>query len=321
MRATGVGSMPGTDLEVGLDVVARELHDLRFVPELPARGVQAGMIGRSLSMLDGLSADLQPAAWRLTDAPGVDLRRARSLLAQDLDLVEEKWHDHDGLLKQQVAGPLTLAATVELPRGERVLSDHGARRDLAESLAIGVAEHVAGLRRRVPGAEIVVQVDEPMLPAVLAAQVPTASGFGKYRTVHPPEADALLRRVVDAIREAGALPVVHCCAADVPVALLAGAGFEAISFDVGVVSPGDAWAEAFEAGTDLWPGVLPTLEPMGEKAVRDRLTSFMGRLGFDVEQHAERLVVTPACGLAGADDEWSRRGLALLARMAADLSG
>lgn len=321
MRATGVGSMPGTDLEVGLGVVARELHDLRFVPELPARGVQAGMIGRSLSMLDGLSADLQPAAWRLTDAPGVDLRRARSLLAQDLDLVEEKWHDHDGLLKQQVAGPLTLAATVELPRGERVLSDHGARRDLAESLAIGVAEHVAGLRRRVPGADIVVQVDEPMLPAVLAAQVPTASGFGKYRTVHPPEADALLRRVVDAIREAGALPVVHCCAADVPVALLAGAGFEAVSFDVGVVSPGDAWAEAFEAGTDLWLGVLPTLEPMGEKAVRDRLTSFMGRLGFDVQQHAERLVVTPACGLAGADDEWSRRGLALLARVASDLSG
>lgn len=321
MRATGVGSMPGTDLEVGLGVVARELHDLRFVPELPARGVQAGMIGRSLSMLDGLSADLQPAAWRLTDAPGVDLRRARSLLAQDLDLVEEKWHDNDGLLKQQVAGPLTLAATVELPRGERVLSDHGARRDLAESLAIGVAEHVAGLRRRVPGADIVVQVDEPMLPAVLGAQVPTASGFGKYRTVHPPEADALLRRVVDAIRDAGALPVVHCCAADVPVALLAGAGFEAISFDVGVVSPGDAWAEAFEAGTDLWPGVLPTLESMGEKAVRDRLTSFMGRLGFDVEQHAERLVVTPACGLAGADDEWSRRGLALLARVASDLSG
>ena len=320
MRATGVGSMPGEDLEVSLGIVARELHDLRFVPELPARGVQAGMIGRSLSMLDGLSADLQPAAWRLTDAPGVDLRRARSLLAQDLDLVEEQWHHHDGLLKQQVTGPLTLAATVELPRGERVLSDHGARRDLAESLAIGVAEHVAGLRRRVPGAEIVVQVDEPMLPAVLAAQVPTASGFGKYRTVHPPEADTLLRRVVDAIGDAGARPVVHCCAADVPVALLAGAGFAAISFDVGVVSPGDAWAEAFEAGTDLWPGVLPTPEPVGEKAVRERLTSFMGRLGFDVQQHADRLVVTPGCGLVGADVEWSRRGLALLARMASDLS-
>lgn len=320
MRATGVGSMPGTDLEASLGVVARELHDLRFVPELPARGVQAGMIGRSLTVLDGLSADLQPAAWRLTDAPGVDLRRARSLLAQDLDLVEEQWNDHRGLLKQQVAGPLTLAATVELPRGERVLSDHGARRDLAESLAIGIGEHVAGLRRRVPGAEIVVQVDEPMLPAVLSAQVPTASGFGKYRTVHSPEADALLRRVVDAIAGAGARPVVHCCAADVPVALLAGAGFAAIAFDVGVVSPGDPWAEAFEAGTDLWPGVLPTLEPTGEKAVRERLDAFMGRLGFDVQQHAERLVVTPTCGLAGSDDEWSRRGLALLARMAADLS-
>ena len=43
------------------------------------------MTGRGLAVVAGLGADLQPAGWRLTDAPGIDHRRARSLLAQDRD--------------------------------------------------------------------------------------------------------------------------------------------------------------------------------------------------------------------------------------------
>ncbi|MEB0161031.1 hypothetical protein QN405_25765, partial [Pseudomonas sp. AH2 (2023)] len=86
-----------------------------------------------------LTVDLQPAGWRLVGdgAPGVDHRRTRSLLAQDLDAVKEQAQEWEGPFKTQVAGPWTLAATVEKPRGDRVLSDHGARRDLAESLAEG----------------------------------------------------------------------------------------------------------------------------------------------------------------------------------------
>jgi signal transduction histidine kinase len=70
-------------------MVLGEVGDLVFVPELPARGIPAGMIGRSLAMLDGLDVDLQPAGWRLTTGESRDHRRARSLLAQDLDALEE----------------------------------------------------------------------------------------------------------------------------------------------------------------------------------------------------------------------------------------
>ena len=314
MRATGVGSMPGDDFTESLKVVRGILPDLLFVPELPARGVHSGMIGRSLALLDGLSADLQPAGWRLLDAPGLDHRRARSRLDQDLDAVEEEWNDHEGTLKQQVAGPWTLAATVELQRGEKVLSDHGARRDLAESLAVGVGQHVADLRRRAPHADVVVQVDEPALPAVLNAQVPTASGFGRYRTVYPPEADAGLRAVAEAVRDAGGTPVLHSCAPDLPVALLAGAGFSAISFDLSLARPDDAWAEAFESGLDLWPGIIPsTDDPFDDAQALRRLASWMERLGFGEESWHDRVVLTPTCGLAGASPAHARRALSALA--------
>lgn len=314
MRAVGLGSMPGEDYPETVRTVLGVLDDLVFVPELPARGVQAGMLGRSLTLLDGLSADLQPAGWRLADAPGVDLRRAASLLAQDLDVVEELSQGFVGTVKQQVTGPWTLAATVELQRGEKVLADHGARRDLAESLAIGVADHVAALRRRVPDAEVVLQLDEPALPAVLSAQVSTASGFGRYRTVDAPEADAALRRVVEAAHGAGATVVVHCCAADVPVALLRGTGADALSFDLALArtadGAADAWAEAFDAGTDLWPGAFPSVDAtVDAAAVRRRVEAWFDRLGFGEDAWHDRVVVTPSCGLAGATPGFARRVL------------
>ncbi|MGH1565081.1 methionine synthase [Mumia sp. DW29H23] len=306
MRATGVGSMPGEDFRGVVRFVVETL-DLPFLPELPARGDGAGMVGRAVGLLDGLGADLQPAGWRLTDRPGLDQRRARSLLSHDLDVLEEETQGYEGGLKVQVAGPWTLAATMERPRGDRVLADHGARRELAQSLASGIAAHVDEVRRRVPGAAVVLQVDEPGLRAVLDGQVPTASGIGRHRRVHDPEADASLREVASAVRGAGARPVVHTCAPRVPVTLLSGAGFEALSFDLSLVTADeyDAYAAVLEAGADLWPGVTGR-DPSGLRRSSDR---FFAALGFSEDATVPRTVLSPSCGLAGSTPDDARRTL------------
>lgn len=300
--------MPGDDMAAVGRFVIDTFGDegLVFVPELPGRGVAAGMIGRTLALVP-LPIDLQPAGWRLALGEGVDQRRARSLVAQDLDRFEELADGLELVVKQQVTGPLTLAATVEKTRGDKVLSDHGARRELAAALAEGVRDHVADLRRRFPRSDLVIQVDEPGVVAVLGGGVPTASGFGRHRVVHPPEASDTLHGLVTAIEESGGRAVVHSCAADVPVALLAGAGFSAISFDLTLAEPDDVWAEAFEAGTDLWFGGSDAAE----------IEAFMGRLGFDVQSFAERTVATPACGLAGSSPGAARTELQRVVKVAA----
>lgn len=310
MRATGVGSMPGEDFADAFHIVLGEVGDLPYVPELPARGVSAGMIGRTVALFDDLAVDLQPAGWRLTSATGRDQRRTRSLLGHDLDLVEELLPASAPALKQQLAGPLTLASAIERPRGDRVLADHGARREIAESLASGVALHVADLRKRAPHADIVVQVDEPSLPAVLAGAIPTASGYGRHRTVDLPEADRLLRLLTGAIEDAGATPIVHCCASEVPVALLQGAGFRAISFDLSLVGPSETWAKAFEHGVNVWPGGAED---------RHAIDSWFRSLGFDDARYGDRTVLTPACGLAGMSPAQARRVLSATQRLAAGL--
>ena len=95
-----------------------------------------------------VAVDLQPAGWRLTDAPGRDARLARSLFRSDLDMLEEVAQGYAGPVKISVGGPWTAVAMMERPRGDRVLADSGARRDVAQSLADGLGELVAELARR-----------------------------------------------------------------------------------------------------------------------------------------------------------------------------
>jgi methionine synthase II (cobalamin-independent) len=323
--ATGVGSCPGESYEETLRVVLGELPDLPHLPELPARGVAAGMTGRALAVVAELGADLQPAGWRLTDAPGVDHRRARSLLAQDLDALEEQTQGYEGAFKVQVAGPWTLAATVEKPRGDKVLGDHGARRELAQALAEGLRGHVRDVRRRLPGADrLVVQVDEPAVAAVLRAQVPTASGFGKHRSVDVPEVSQALEWVFAAITAEGAEPWLHTCAPGAPLDVVRRAGARGLSVDLAMLSAADHdhLAEALEAGDTVALGVLPGTDPATvptDKHLTESVLRWLDMLGLDPDEVGERLVLTPACGLAGASASYARTVLTLLRSTATHL--
>lgn len=323
--ASGVGSWPGTTAEEyaeAVRVVLGEAPDLPYLPELPGRGPHADMIGRTLASVAELGFDLQPAGWRLTDSSGVDHRRARSLLGQDLDQLEEQAQDFHGVLKIQLTGPWTLAAAVEKPRGDKVLADHGARRDLGQALAEGVAAHLADVRRRVDAEHVVVQIDEPALGSVLAGAVPTASGFGKHRAVQPPEASEALARVLE---RAGTEPWVHACAPGTPWRLLRGAGARGLSADLSVLGADDldAVAEALEAGERVALGVLPSTDPdpePGEKVVVDRVVRVLDMLGLDPDGVCDLLVLTPSCGLAGSSPAWARRATDLCRTAARKLS-
>ena len=312
--ATGVGSWPGEHpLEVARTVLGELAEHLPHLVELPARGPGADMIGRAAALLVELPVDLQPAGWRLVDRPGRDVRRAHALRSADLDALAEAADGWTGPLKVQVTGPWTLGAGVWLPRGERAVVDTGARRDLVDSLAEGVAEHVRAVRRLVPGAQVVLQLDEPSLPAVLAGRLPTVSGFGRLRAIDPVEAEQGLRTVLEAGTAAGAVgTVVHCCAPDAPLGLLRGAGADGLSVDVSLLTPAgwESVAVAVEAGVALWAGAVPTSGALpAAGAVVDAVRVPWRRLGLDVELLAG-VVLTPACGLAGASPAQARKVLA-----------
>lgn len=314
--ATGIGSMPGTDVAEAAAVVFGELPEFPHLPELPARGVGADMIGRTAALLVDLAVEVVPSGYRVTAHPGRDHRRAVDLLRWDLDAVGDA---RPPVLKTQVAGPWSLAAGIELPRGHLVLTDHGAVREFTESMLEGLAAHVAEVKART-GAEVVVQVDEPTLPQVLAGTLPTPSGYGTVSAVTEPEARDLLAMVVERAGVITGQPVVlHCCAPRPPVGLLRATEASALSLDATLLdgSPAqllDEIGETWDSGTTLFLGLVPALEPRTPPSLRDVAAPafrLVDRLGFNRAILAERAVPTPACGLAGAKPAWLRRALSL----------
>lgn len=322
--ATAVGSMPGVAPTEACRIVFGELSSLPHLPELPARGVGADMIGRTGGLLVDLAVEVVPSAYRVTARPGHDHRRAVDLMRRDLDALQET-ADGTGAkpaaVKVQVVGPWTLTAEIELANGHRALTDSGALREFTESLSEGLAAHVAEVAARV-GAPVVVQLDEPTLPAVLAGSLPTPSGFGRVSAVPEPDARATLDTVISAARKATGQPViVHCCANRPPIGLLRQAGADAVSFDATLLrddTPVAVWDELGEAWQDgltfflgLVPGVDPA-NPLTLRAAADPALKLVDRLGFARTKLAEAAVPTPCCGLAGATTAWARRALKLV---------
>ena len=72
--------MPGTDPAEATRVVAGELPDFPFLPELPDRGPGADVVGRTAGLLIDIPVEVTPRGWRLAERPGRDLARARSML-------------------------------------------------------------------------------------------------------------------------------------------------------------------------------------------------------------------------------------------------
>jgi methionine synthase II (cobalamin-independent) len=312
VAVTGIGSLPGTDFGAAIRLIVDRFETFAHLPELPARGPWASFTGRGLGLPSGLPAQLVAGEWRLSDAPGVDQRRARATWRDDLEQLEEQLCDYSGRFKVALAGPWSLAATTGITNAGRVLADSGARRDLAHSLAASASELVDDLARRLPKASLVVQLDEPALPAVAAGAVPTPGGFFRHRSIDLPELAEGLQTVKRALLDRGRVAqiVLHSCApwsgpgASWPLRALlgsdsdgAGVGF---SFDLEQLVPADvdAVADLAQSGATVYLGVLPTATAALVRSddLRRRALRALDEFGG---VDPDRLVITPACGLAG----------------------
>ena len=321
--------MPGVDVREDARIIAGELPDLLHVPELPARGPGADMIGRTASLLcavdPGFGLETTPGGWRIAGHRGRLMRRGESFMGEDLDALQEESSTYSGPLKAQVVGPWTMAAAIELRSGERMLRDAGSVDDLAHALAEAIDLHVADLRRRIPTASaVLLQVDEPALPAVLDGRIGTASGLSRYAAVDPQRVGRLLGVVMAGARRAGARPGVHCCAAHAPVGLMRAADADFVSVDITAVDSGldQQIGLLLESGGGLIAGTVPSvgLADAEGAAVSDSrasapLRDLLHRLGLEDDRHLAGIAVSPTCGLAAASPAWARQALAACSRV------
>jgi methionine synthase II (cobalamin-independent) len=273
-----------------------------------------------------VALDTVPRGYRVAARPGAVTRRARSLLDEDMDALEEAW-ETAGLrgggrvVKVQAPGPVTLAAGVELSNGHRAITDPGALRDLAASLAEGVGAHRAELSRRLD-TPVVVQFDEPSLASALIGSLTGVTAFSPVAALDEAVAVALLDTCVSVVGPKDSGVVLHSCAAELPWNLLQRSTINAISIDAGTLRAADldGVAAFVESGRTVVLGVVPGSAPEqrpSAEEVAKAVVAVTDRLGFGRSALRDRIGVTPACGLAGATSQWARTAIGL-ARKAAE---
>jgi hypothetical protein len=167
--------------------------------------------------------------------------------------------------------------------------------------------------------------------------------MSRVRAVEDEVARDRLREVLAAT---GKYTVVHCCSHDVPFGIIISAGAGGISFDPGQLRRGDfdGFAEAAEAGAGLLIGALPTTGPAesqgpARRSGRDErerpvpsdtagiVRDLWHKMDLPPATCAAQVVITPACGLAGASPKqardalrWCREAAAILPEMMEELS-
>lgn len=218
VRASGRGDFPGDDLAEAMSRVEGELGapHLPFLPHLPALGWRSTPLARTLAVCEGLAFDGASFGWRMVHSGGRGAREsalAQDRLLSDINLLADRvgaqkkrfgsGQDTAPVYKIQLVGPLTLAASIYLPGGERAISDAGASRDLLESFLEGLERWVEALREalQAPQALIAVQLDESEFQRLLEGSIPTVSGFRSLSALHPHYYQQVYRRVAERFAE------------------------------------------------------------------------------------------------------------------------
>lgn len=216
VRASGRGDFPGDDLSEAMSRVEGELGapHLPFLPHLPALGWRSTPLARTLAVCEGLAFDGASFGWRMVHSGGRGAREsalAQDRLLSDINLLADRvgaqkkrfGSGQTPVYKIQLVGPLTLAASIYLPGGERVISDAGASRDLLESFLEGLERWAESLREalQAPRALIAVQLDESEFQRLMEGTIPTVSGFRSLSALQPHYYQQVYRRVAERFAE------------------------------------------------------------------------------------------------------------------------
>jgi hypothetical protein len=159
----------------GFDLLADDLPPVPLTAHLGEDRWGADAIGRAVGLLTDLHVDRTSYGWRLTASAGKDERLEDSALIEAFDAIAEYGHSRPGQVQLSLPGPWTLVTALSLGSGARVIVDYGARRDVVQSYAFGIAafaDRIASL-----GMQPTIRLVETRLTPVLTGTLPTVSGW------------------------------------------------------------------------------------------------------------------------------------------------
>ncbi len=330
--ATGIGSMPFTDVKRAVDTSLSRLTDAPFWPQLPGIGLNEQMEiqysegmprividrekGRMYFDTTGdYSEDLAEfyEAYILAMDPddgdgdcsalGIGPEFAHGLYALD-KLLQESGRRHP-FIKVQTTGPCSFSLTITDENKRAIFYNEEFRDVVVKALAMKCRWQIPRFARYAE--RIICFIDEPIL---------SAFGSSTYVSVQREDVVSLIREVVDAVHQDGALAGIHCCG-NTEWSMLIDAGADIVNLDAfeygeTISMYPDTVKNFLERGGMIAWWIVPTSMDIATATVESlaqRLEKNMDLLaskGIDRSLITRRSIITPACGtgcMAPADAE------------------
>jgi methionine synthase II (cobalamin-independent) len=258
---TGIGSLPIHDPAEAVEFVATYCPTVPFCPQPPS----GDLTDITLAQLSGPEGDEDTALRLLVEAA------RRAVFSGAI------------AFKTQLTGPITLASLLKVERGD-VLTP-AMLEALASVLARRASQQVELLRPT--GLPVLVFVDEPALAMIDPLEAPFARN--------------LLSAICDAVRTAGGIPGLHCCAIDHP-GELGEVTADVLSFDAtSQLEPNapDKWA-IDDVRRLMAFGLIGVTAPFGRPDLAFSRWLMAAAQTTDAPSLARRTMITTSCGLGSS---------------------
>ena len=241
----------------GFDLLGQQLPPVPLTAHRAEDRWGAEAIGRAVGLLTDLHVDRTSFGWRLTASPGKDERLEDSALVEAFDAIAEYGQSWPGQIQLSLPGPWTLVTALSLRSGARVLGDHGARRDVVQAYAFGIAaftDRIAAL-----GMQPTVRLVETRLKPVLTGTWPSVSGWQSLPAISETQVwaalDSTLRHLPPTLLSLPNLDPLHLSGKEIPAAEAIGrTGARSVSVPLATLNS-DSWEQLAilaEAGTGIW---------------------------------------------------------------------
>lgn len=221
-------------------------------------------------------------------------------------------NNHCKYAKGQIIGPFTLATTLTDKNGRSAIYDDTLREIIVKTLSLKALWQIKHIKQA--GAIPIIFIDEPSISQL---------GNSAYLTVSKKDVIAVLKEIIEIIKENGGLAALHCCGKcdwSVPIKT----GLDIISLDAYSYSRNlsifhkDIKTFLEQGGQIAW-GIVPTLDRDAlEKAdLTLMLSKFYKAVNYLTKKEInEKLVidnsfVTPSCGAGSLTEELAEKAMNL----------
>ncbi len=340
-RATAIGSYPHTEVTELFRLLNETIPEIPIWPQMPKLSFFEEINNQYSRRLPCFFIDEEKRKSGFDtsqDLPGELERFYTKVFSDDVDYFELagdfsigfgpytkylKERDPSSLfaVKGQVVGPLSHGVLTDRVDGKLAFYKPDLYDTIVKNCIMVARWQIKTLKEIFP--EVIIFIDEPSLSVI---------GSGFY-SVEPEQTYDSFKEVINAVRNEGGIPGMHCCG-NADWNRLMNLGVDIINFDADDEIVSDKFInsadldEYVEAGKIIAWGIVPTFADKTEAAtiesVEKKFTALLNQLkkrGLKEETLLEQSLITPSCGTGTLSIELSEKVMRLTREFSRRLQG